>query len=682
MLAELQPNPVSVLSELKQQDPVSVLAEQQQDLASVLAELQPNPVSVLSQLKQQDPVSVLAEQQQDLGSVLAELQPNPASVLAELEQQDQASVLAELQPSVSAEKKLQQDRGSVLAEELQQDRGSVLTEQQPGQASVLAERETDFGSVEAMRSQHEKIDLASEQQVRAPVQRVNTLVLMRMFVLVRVLCTKGNDKRNDENKRKENSCDQVCKQANNNSEQANNNSKQASSSSCKQTSKQPDPVSVLTLESEQPDIVSVLKKTNWHPDCVSEGAEQEQPDIVSVLTLESEQPDIVSVLELESRQPDQVSEQNSSMQENSMKETTVEKQNETKKETVVRENEKEDQNELIEETKNEDVSVRQDCSKEKKKDNEEKSSDDNRLDNNEENSSENYQLNEENEEGWSPGWDHFKVFRRAKKPKKPGRLVKNRMPVYGGNQQPLGCEGKQGEAWSRQGGAFGNSGPRGYSKLSPRCYAKTSPSPSPSPSELLGEIRPAKRHWETSPALWGEMGHASAVRSSFQMGIKFYSLFIDKMINWLSAAQEESREARSRSTATSRARGLETTALEAEAFEMEHLEASRCPAEMAMSEPSGAGEPSGATGDAQARASGSEDALEEATDGTPGSTSGSDSVWSISVQVGRELLGSHSYGCDCRRSAQVGRELLGSHCCESAGDEGIRGEALLGRHRL
>ena len=99
--------------------------------------------------------------------------------------------------------------------------------------------------------------------------------------------------------------------------------------------------------------------------------------------------------------------------------------------------------------------------------------------------------------------------------------------MYGGNQQPLGCEGKQGEAWSRQGGAFGNSGPRGYSKLSPRCYAKTSPSPSPSPSELLGEIRPAKRHWETSPALWGEMGHASAVRSSFQMGIKFYSLFID-----------------------------------------------------------------------------------------------------------------------------------------------------------
>ena len=127
------------------------------------------------------------------------------------------------------------------------------------------------------------------------------------------------------------------------------------------------------------------------------------------------------------------------------------------------------------------------------------------------------------------------------------------------------------------------------------------------------------------------MGHASAVRSSFQMGIKFYSLFIDKMINWLSAAQEESREARSRSTATSRARGLETTALEAEAFEMEHLEASMCPAEMAMSEPSGAGEPSGATGDAQARASGSEDALEEATDGTPGSTSRSDSVWSISV---------------------------------------------------
>ena len=197
--------------------------------------------------------------------------------------------------------------------------------------------------------------------------------------------------------------------------------------------------------------------------------------------------------------------------------------------------------------------------------------------------------------------------------------------------------------------------------MSPRCDAKSSPSPSPSPSELLGEIRPAKHHWETSPTLWGEMGHASAVRSSFQMGIKFYSLFIDKMINWLSAAQEESREARSRSTATSRARGLETTALEAEAFEMEHLEASRCPAEMAMSEPSGAGEPSGATGDAQARASGSEDALEEATDGTPGSTSGSDSVWSISVQVDRELLGSHSYGCDCRRSVQVDRELLGSH---------------------
>ena len=162
------------------------------------------------------------------------------------------------------------------------------------------------------------------------------------------------------------------------------------------------------------------------------------------------------------------------------------------------------------------------------------------------------------------------------------------------------------------------------------------------PSCLGKQALLLKRHWETSPALWGEMGHASAVRSSFQMGLKFYSLFIDKMINWLSAAQEETREARSRSTATSRARGLETTALEAEAFEMEHLEASMCPAEMAMSEPSGAGEPSGATGDAQARASGSEDALEEATDGTPGSTSGSDSVWSISVQVGRELLGSHS----------------------------------------
>jgi len=205
------------------------------------------------------------------------------------------------------------------------------------------------------------------------------------------------------------------------------------------------------------------------------------------------------------------------------------------------------------------------------------------------------------------------------------------------------------------------------------------------------------------------------------MGLKFYSLFIGKMMNWLSAAQEETREARSRSTATSRARGLKTTALEAEAFEMEHLEASMCPAEMAMSEPSGAGEPSGAAGRAS-RSVWIQGRLEEATDGTPRSTSGSDSVWSISVQVGRELLGSHSYGsdcrrsvqvgrellgshshgsdcrrsvlvgrellgshsygCDCRRSAQVGRELLGSHCCESAGDEGIRGEALLGRHRL
>ena len=213
----------------------------------------------------------------------------------------------------------------------------------------------------------------------------------------------------------------------------------------------------------------------------------------------------------------------------------------------------------------------------------------------------------------------------------------------------------------------------GFYKLSSRCYAKTSPIP----TELLG----AKRHWETRPALRGGMSHASAVRSSFQMGLKFYSLFIGKMMNWLSAAQEESREARSRSTATSRARGLKTTALEAEAFEMEHLEASMCPAEMAMSEPSGAGEPSGAAGRAS-RSVWIQGRLEEATDGTPRSTSGSDSVWSISVQVGRELLGSHSYGCDCRRSAQVGRELLGSHCCESAGDEGIRGEPLLGRHRL
>ena len=102
---------------------------------------------------------------------------------------------------------------------------------------------------------------------------------------------------------------------------------------------------------------------------------------------------------------------------------------------------------------------------------------------------------------------------------------------------------------------------------------------------------------------------------------------------------------------------------------------------MAMSEPSGAGEPSGATGDAQARASGSEDALEEATDGTPGSTSGSDSVWSISVQVGQELLGSHSYGCDCRRSAQVDRELLGSHSYGSDCRRSVQvGRELLGSH--
>ena len=54
--------------------------------------------------------------------------------------------------------------------------------------------------------------------------------------------------------------------------------------------------------------------------------------------------------------------------------------------------------------------------------------------------------------------------------------------------------------------SFGNPGPRGYSKLGSRCYAKTNPSPSRSPPKLLRETSPAKRHWETNPALWGDMG--------------------------------------------------------------------------------------------------------------------------------------------------------------------------------
>ena len=36
-----------------------------------------------------------------------------------------------------------------------------------------------------------------QQQVQAPVQRVSLLVLMRMFVLIRALCTKRNDKRKE-----------------------------------------------------------------------------------------------------------------------------------------------------------------------------------------------------------------------------------------------------------------------------------------------------------------------------------------------------------------------------------------------------------------------------------------------------------------------------------------------------
>ena len=68
------------------------------------------------------------------------------------------------------------------------------------------------------------------------------------------------------------------------------------------------------------------------------------------------------------------------------------------------------------------------------------------------------------------------------------------------------------------------------------------------PSCLGKQALLLKRHWETSPALWGEMGHASAVGSSFQMELKFYSLFIGKMMNWLNAAQEVHEERRDHET--------------------------------------------------------------------------------------------------------------------------------------
>ncbi len=236
---------------------------------------------------------------------------------------------------------------------------------------------------------------------------------------------------------------------------------------------------------------------------------------------------------------------------------------------------------------------------------------------------------------------------------------------------------------------FGNPGPRGYTKLGSRCYAKTSPSP----SKLLGETSPSiKAPLGNQPRALGRDGPRICSGIKFPNGVKVLLALYWQNDELAERSTRGTRgEARSRDTATSRARGLETTALEAEAFEMKHLEASMCPAEMAMSEPSGAGEPSGAAGDAQARASGSKDEWrkqpmerrgrhQEATASGASASRLVESCWVATahgcdcrrsdgdegVQVGRELLGSHSHGCDCRRSdgdegVQVGRELLSHH---------------------